>query len=151
MAASVVSKRQPTHLAEMMERLGIEPGGGALPQFSLSYATAFRRCLACSAKEACRAWLDAMPQSMAAAPRFCPNADILFELRVNQVGIDRLYAQNHSAHVADLEKFEDELDELLIQKAADDPMIADLKKRRSQLRDEIEWLRNAAGANRLTH
>ncbi len=151
MAASVVSKRQPTHLAEMMERLGIEPGGGALPQFSLSYATAFRRCLACSAKEACRAWLDAMPQSMPAAPRFCPNADILFELRVDQVGIDRLYAQNHSAHVADLEKFEDELDELLIQKAADDPMIADLKKRRSQLRDEIEWLRNAAGANRLTH
>jgi hypothetical protein len=151
MAKSVVSERQPTCLVEMMQRLGIEPGGGVVPQRGLSYATAMRRCLACQAKEACRAWLDAMPESVPAAPRFCPNADILFELRVDQVGIDRLYAQNHCASVADLERFEDELDDLLIQKAADDPMIADLKRRREQLRDEIEWLRHKAGPNRLSH
>lgn len=151
MATSVVSERQPTHLAEMMQRLGIDPSGGVLPQFSLSYATALRRCMVCSAKQACRAWLDAMPKSMVAAPRFCPNADILFELRVDQIGADRIYAGENHAHIADLERFEDELDELLVQKAADDPMIADLKQRRSQLRDEIEWLRHRSAPTRLPH
>ena len=33
-----------THIYEMMTRLGIEPGAGVLPQLSLRYATAVRRC-----------------------------------------------------------------------------------------------------------
>jgi Family of unknown function (DUF6455) len=77
-------KHQPIYIGEMMERLGIEPAGGVVPRLSLSYATAFHRCEACSYKPACREWLDSMLRSIAFAPRFCPNADILFELQVNQ-------------------------------------------------------------------
>ncbi len=84
MAAPVARERQAIYLCEMMERLGIEPGGGMAPHLGLSYATALRRCGACPFKEACRDWLDSMPKSVAFAPRFCPNADIFFELQVDQ-------------------------------------------------------------------
>jgi|SRR5208282_1949280 len=86
MAAPTAGKRQPIHMREMMERLGIEPGGGVVPSLSLSYATAFHRCETCLSKQACRDWLDGMPASVAFAPRFCPNADIFFELQVAQPG-----------------------------------------------------------------
>src|SRR6516162_3943645 len=36
-----------THIYEMMTRLGLEPGAGVLPQLSLCYATAVRRCENC--------------------------------------------------------------------------------------------------------
>lgn len=86
MAAPVAREHQPIYMCEMMERLGIEPGGGMAPQLGLSYATVLRRCEACPSKEACRDWLDSMPTSVAFAPRFCPNADIFFELQVDQPG-----------------------------------------------------------------
>jgi hypothetical protein len=70
----------------MMEHLGVEPAGGVLPRWSLSYATALHRCQACPSKEACQEWLDSMPMSVSFAPQFCPNADILFELQVEQPG-----------------------------------------------------------------
>ena len=84
MAAPIARERKPNYLCEMMERLGIEPGGGMAPHLGLSYATALRRCEACPSKEGCRDWLDSMPTSVAFAPRFCPNADIFFELQVDQ-------------------------------------------------------------------
>ena len=89
MAAPVARERQAIYLCEMMERVGIEPGGGMAPHLGLSYATALRRCGACPFKEACRDWLDSMPESVAFAPRFCPNADIFFELQVDQPGAHR--------------------------------------------------------------
>ena len=135
-----MDKRQPTYISEMMQRLGIDPGEGAIPRLSMIYTTAFHRCEACPAKRACREWLDSMPPSVATAPDFCPNADLLFELRVNQPGRASVMVEHH-AYIADLERFEDEIDTLLAQKAADDPMIAELKSRKSRLRDEIEWLR----------
>jgi hypothetical protein len=55
------------------------------------------------------------------------------------------------AHIADLERLEDEIDEILICKSTDDSSIVDLKRRRLHLRDEIEWLRQEAVANSLTH
>ena len=131
---------QPIYISEMMQRLGIEPGEGILPRLSLSYATAFHRCEACPSKQACREWLDSMPRSVASAPDFCPNGDILFELRINQPGRASVAVEHH-AHIADLERFADEIDTLLLQKAADDPMLAELRSRKSRLRDEIEWLR----------
>jgi hypothetical protein len=70
----------------MMERLGIEPGAGGVPHLGLSYMTAFHRCELCLSKQACRDWLSRMPASVMFAPRFCPNADIFFELQVNQAG-----------------------------------------------------------------
>jgi hypothetical protein len=61
-------------------------GVGVVPRLSLSYTTAFHRCKLCSSKQACRDWLGQMPASVVFAPRFCPNADIFFELQLNQVG-----------------------------------------------------------------
>ncbi len=84
MAANSAGKRQQLLIREMMERLAIEPGGGVVPSLSLSYAAALHRCEACTSKQACRDWLDRMPASVAFAPCFCPNADIFFELRVDQ-------------------------------------------------------------------
>jgi hypothetical protein len=73
-----------THIYEMMARLGIEPGGGVLPQLSLRYATALRRCENCRSKKACQDWLDYAPAMINFAPDFCMNADILFELQYHQ-------------------------------------------------------------------
>jgi Family of unknown function (DUF6455) len=84
MTESSANKRQTTKLSEMMQRLGVEPAGGVVPRWSLSYVTALHRCQNCPSKEACLAWLDSMPMSVSVAPRFCPNADILFEMQVDQ-------------------------------------------------------------------
>jgi hypothetical protein len=73
-----------THIYEMMARLGIEPGAGVLPQLSLRYATALRRCENCRSKKACQDWLDYAPAMVNFAPDFCMNADILFELQYDQ-------------------------------------------------------------------
>jgi hypothetical protein len=86
MTPPATRQRQPVYLYEMMERLGIEPGGGVVPRLSLTYATALHRCETCRSKQACRAWLDIMPKSAAFAPPFCPNGDILFELQIDQPG-----------------------------------------------------------------
>ena len=67
----------------MMQRLGIEPAGGVLPQYALRYAAARRNCEACAAKPACRMWLDAH-EVAPFAPHFCPNGDAFFELQYDQ-------------------------------------------------------------------
>jgi hypothetical protein len=84
MAAPTARESHPIHIREMMERLGVEPGGGAI--LSLSYAAALHRCEDCPSEPACRDWLRTMPASVAFAPGFCPNADIFFELQVDQCG-----------------------------------------------------------------
>jgi hypothetical protein len=144
--AALVPERQTSFIAEMMRRLDIE---GVVPQLNLVYAAALQQCDACSSKQACREWLDSMPQSLVSAPDFCPNAEILFELRANQPS--HAVASNHLAYIADLERFEDEIDDLLLQKQKDDPMLAELRSRKARLQDEIEWLRHQPGAKRLTH
>jgi uncharacterized protein DUF6455 len=75
-----------THVYEMMTRLGIEPGAGVLPQLSLRYATAVRRCENCRSKKGCQDWLDYTPAMVNFAPDFCVNADILFDLQYDQAG-----------------------------------------------------------------
>ena len=79
-----------TDIYEMMARLGIEPGAGVLPRFSLRYATALRRCETCGSKKACRDWLDYSPAMVNFAPDFCTNADLLFDLQYDQTGPRRL-------------------------------------------------------------
>jgi hypothetical protein len=140
MASPEDSAAQPTYVYEMMQRLGIEPGEDVVPRLGLAYMTAFHRCKTCSAKSACRKWLDSMPRSVVSAPSFCPNDDILFELRINQPG-HAWVTVDHHACIADLERFVDEIDELLVKKADDDPLVAELKSRRSRLCDQIGWLR----------
>ena len=77
---------KPTYLREMMERLGVDPAGGVVAHSGLTYLTALHRCQSCPSQQACRAWLDSALMSMAFAPRFCPNGDLLFELRHDQGG-----------------------------------------------------------------
>ncbi len=84
MTESSTNKRQSTKLSQVMQRLGVEPAGGVVPRWSLTYVTALHRCQGCASKQACQEWLDSMPMSVAFAPQFCPNADILFEMQVDQ-------------------------------------------------------------------
>jgi len=71
---------------DMMARLGIEPGGGAVPRLSIRYVAARKRCESCQSKTSCRDWLDCAPSMMNFPPSFCANADILFELQYDQPG-----------------------------------------------------------------
>lgn len=134
------SERPQTYLYKMMQRLGIELGEGVVPRFSLAYMTAFHRCQACPVKKACHEWLESMPCSVVTAPSFCPNDDILFELRLNQPG-QASVAVDHHAYIADLESIVDKIDDLLLQKPDGDPLVGELKLRKVHLCDEIEWLR----------
>lgn len=134
------SARQPTYLYEMMQHLGIEPGEGAVPYHGLAYIAAFHRCQACRNKEACRDWLNIIPRSIATAPSFCPNDDILFELRFDQSGHPSVKVGQY-APIADLECLVDEIDDLLLKKAENDSLVAELKSRKARLCDEIEVLR----------
>jgi hypothetical protein len=65
---------------------GIEPGAGVLPQSSLRYATAVRRCENCRSRKACQDWLDHAPAMVNFAPDFYMNTDILFDLQYDQAG-----------------------------------------------------------------
>ena len=71
----------------MMARLGIEPSGSVLPPLGLRYAAAFHLCEACTCKQACDEWLTRAPAEVSFPPRFCPSADILFELQFDQPGL----------------------------------------------------------------
>jgi Family of unknown function (DUF6455) len=85
-AATATTERQPTHIVEMMERLGLDPGAGAIPRLSLAHITAFHRCQACPLTARCGAWLENHRGPLTFAPPFCPNGDILFELKINDPG-----------------------------------------------------------------
>jgi hypothetical protein len=78
--------KKPTHMREMLERLGVDPATGVLAHCELTFMTALHRCQNCPSKAACRAWLDSMPMSVAFAPKFCPNSDLFFELQFDQPG-----------------------------------------------------------------
>jgi hypothetical protein len=80
--SSTAHLRESTQIFEMMEHLGIEPGGGVLPHLGVNYLTAFRRCESCVSKQACRNWLDDRTTLALFAPSFCPNAHTLFELAI---------------------------------------------------------------------
>ena len=58
MVPTAAREHKPIYVCEMMERLGIDPGGCVVPRLSLSYLTAFHRCGNCISKQTCRAWLD---------------------------------------------------------------------------------------------
>src|SRR5450631_1927340 len=77
-------EHQPSNIGRMMAHLGIDPGGSVLPRPGLLYATALQRCGACPSKKACREWLNQSVAEVNSPPRFCPSADIFFELQFNQ-------------------------------------------------------------------
>ncbi len=84
--ATMATHAHAIYLDEMMASLGIDLDAEALPRLNLRYSTAFHRCEACPSKNACREWLDRASAHASFAPRFCGNADILFELQCDQPG-----------------------------------------------------------------
>lgn len=81
--ATAAQADRAVYLREMMRRLDIDPAGAVLPGVCLSYFTALHRCESCPCKQTCRDWLDHKPGAVSTPPRFCPSADILFELQVD--------------------------------------------------------------------
>ena len=153
MAVPAAQNRHPLYMVELMKRLGIDPSEGVVARLSLSYATAVHRCEACPAKQECHDWLDSAPQSIAFAPRFCPNEDIMFELQVDRPCLHRAPPQRGPektaephAYIADLERLEDEINQVLLCQSIDDAVMSELKRRKIHLRAEIECLRQQAGA-----
>src|ERR1700693_5756473 len=127
MAVPASQSRHPLYIVELMKRLGIDPSEGVDARLSRSYATAFHRCESCPAKQECRDWLDRAPQSVTSAPRFCPNSDLMFEQQVNQPSLNRApsptepeKAAEPHAHISDLERLEDEINEVLLCQSIDD-------------------------------
>ena len=94
MSSPITHQNQPTYILQMMQRLGIEPGDGAVAGLDLSYAAAVRRCESCGRKSECRAWFDKAPASPLLAPRFCPNSDVLFALKFDALSCNPAFRGN---------------------------------------------------------
>src|SRR3974390_448590 len=132
------SAQRSIYVYEMMRRFGIDPAEGVVPRLG-AYMTAVRRCQASRAKDDCRRGLDSMLPPGSIIPNFCPNDDILLELRVNHPGRAKA-AVDYCACIADLERFVNEINEVLLDKAADDQLVAELKSRKARLCAQIEKL-----------
>jgi hypothetical protein len=66
-------EQRARNMGEMVRRLGIEPSAAMFDGGGMLEAAA-RSCSMCRSVEACTAWLEAYPESIDAAPPFCPNA-----------------------------------------------------------------------------
>ena len=73
--------RQMKNFHGMVDRLGVDPVDLATDCLGYRLTSALRRCAACDATEACRAWLEQAAGRTANAPAFCPNADIFARAR----------------------------------------------------------------------
>ena len=62
------------NMAAMTERLGLSTTPAAWPSSASRLAFAIDVCQRCDATQVCRDWLLRAPQSIKAAPAFCPNA-----------------------------------------------------------------------------
>ena len=78
-----------TYICEMMECLGYRAGRRCRAASKLKLHDRVPPVRSLPSKQACRTWLDELPQLVTFAPRFCPNGDILFELQVNQPSLNR--------------------------------------------------------------
>lgn len=74
----------PPNVYKMMERLGIERGGGVLPRLGLVYASAVRTCHQCERSDVCHEWLKVASTAFNVPPKFCPNADLFTQLAFDQ-------------------------------------------------------------------
>lgn len=66
-------EQRARNMGEMVRRLGIEPPVATFDAGRM-LETAARSCWMCRSVDACTAWLEAHPESIDAAPPFCPNA-----------------------------------------------------------------------------
>jgi len=80
--------RQLGNLAEMMERLGLDPAAVARHRLGFVVSSAVKTCQACPSGDVCRDWLLRATPTLQKAPAFCPNAGRFAELLVNQMSAD---------------------------------------------------------------
>lgn len=72
--------RQIANMADMMERLGLDPVAASQHRLGLSFAGAIRTCLRCDAGEVCCDWLKRASVHLEHPPAFCPNAPLFDRL-----------------------------------------------------------------------
>jgi hypothetical protein len=71
---------QTTYIGEMIGRLGIDMAYAALPRYGLAFSSALRACNSCTARAQCAQWLAKTRDTAFGPPKFCANADLLWEL-----------------------------------------------------------------------
>lgn len=69
-----------SRLGEMMEHLGLDPIV-ALQCEAAVLGSAICRCRTCESDTVCRDWLAQAAPPIGAPPAFCPNSELLTELR----------------------------------------------------------------------
>ncbi len=64
-------------LAEMIERMGVDPSRLRRGSHGEAFALASWNCVRCSHPTACSEWIDSLAAGPVVPPHFCPNCDLL--------------------------------------------------------------------------
>jgi hypothetical protein len=80
---TVMREQRPLLMHRVLEREGLSLAGGMDAMELARGAAAIRRCAACRDHETCLAWLEG--QHTEAFERFCPNAELIAELKAGAV------------------------------------------------------------------
>jgi hypothetical protein len=78
----------PPELLMLCEKQGIDPSVAIDPRTELIFAIASRNCAKCPAKDKCRQVLCRPVVALSSVAPFCPNIDLLVDLRCRQAGGD---------------------------------------------------------------
>jgi hypothetical protein len=87
--------RHSANIGEMMERMGIEFDEEFEENFGPTLGAVIRTCQLCRSGNLCSDWLARAPVNVEQAPDFCPYADRLDGLALDQVGFP---ARKHTVH-----------------------------------------------------
>lgn len=87
--------RFSANIGEMMERLGIDADADIEEQFGRTLDSVVRSCQRCRFVATCNDWLARAPVAVPSAPAFCPYAERLENLALDQAVIPR---RSHTVH-----------------------------------------------------
>ena len=87
--------RYSANIGEMMERMGIEFDDEIEDYFGPTLNAVIRTCQLCRAGNLCSDWLARAPLNVVQAPPFCPYADRLDGLALDQAGFP---VRSHTVH-----------------------------------------------------
>ncbi|RAI44465.1 hypothetical protein CH341_09065 [Rhodoplanes roseus] len=87
--------RFSANIGEMMERLGIECDEDVDSYFGRTLGSVIRSCQVCRSAEVCSNWLARAPVAVSRAPAFCPYAERLDGLALDQAVLP---PRRHTVH-----------------------------------------------------
>lgn len=87
--------RYSANIGEMMERMGIEFNEEFEEYFGPTLGAVIRTCQLCRSGNLCSDWLARAPLNVVQAPPFCPYADRLDGLALDQAGFP---VRSHTVH-----------------------------------------------------